>query len=840
MSTGLGLLMAYAVLLALAVVAPVGWSTTASAAAQEPFVQVELDAITPTVASPGTEVRLSGSITNAGTQPVAVHSVRVSTAYRGLDTREAVQSWAADGSLRTPIRLAEDHIEATVAPGSRVRFFTDVPPDQLRPGFSFATLPVRIEVIAAAGQDADGTDDGAGTTGPQPGSDDALPGSELRTFLPWQVAEDADFNPIDLAWVAPLTLPAGPGLVSTDNAVRAAAWSEVIGPRSRTAALLEGLAGSRATFVVDPALLEPLDPLASLTEGIAGEPVQPESTPTSDAEPTGPEEVPAQTGSGPRPPSPASATSTPEPGTTGPADADAGSATEQPGLAPGGADNTGQTTGVVEQPEDEPGPATPSTPPLTEEAVADLRDRIAEVPDAQLWWLPVSDTDVGALQDLGSEPADIAALVGRMPAQSLPAAGRTDVAWPLSEAFSNADIQGLSRVWAEAGGATGAVGAGDGTLRGVVLPGEAVADGPMTGSAVRPHTSGPLLIGYDERLSGIVAAAGGPEQDGRAVQRFLAETMAIYQQQPAVDRSVVVAIPRDAEPDAATLRDLTAAARSAPWLASRTVSELMEGAEALEPVAVSLATGSGGDGEGAGEDSGLVPGIGDLAAYSRPDPSPLTPHRISRVEDLRTKVVGASQIVPGSEEAADTWLGVLDRQYSARWRQDGQLWAEPVDHATAVATEILTGLQINPTTINFWADEGLIRITVTNDLPVAVEGLQMTVAPGNARLRILGQPEPITIGPQSRATVQFRAQAVAAGQVPLNTSLSTPNGTLVGEIEKTQVRAQPTSVWIYWLLGGVAGVILVLGLVRALRPGGTRRVTAGESVETPGSDLETA
>src|SRR5690606_14367483 len=211
-----------------------------------------------------------------------------------------------------------------------------------------------------------------------------------------------------------------------------------------------------------------------------------------------------------------------------------------------------------------------------------------------------------------------------------------------------------------------------------------------------------------------------------------------------------------------------------------------------------------------------------------------------RGEHLRRKVVGRSQIVPGSEEAADTWLGVLDRQYSARWRQDGQLWAEPVDHATAVATEILTGLQLHPTTINFWADEGLIRITVTNDLPVAVDGLQVTVAPGHARRRIRGQPEPITIGPQSRATVQFRAQAVAAGQVQLNTSLSTPNGTLVGEIEKTQVRAQPTSVWIYWLLGGVAGVILVLGLVRALRPGGTRRVTAGESVETPGSDLETA
>jgi hypothetical protein len=28
---------------------------------------------------------------------------------------------------------------------------------------------------------------------------------------------------------------------------------------------------------------------------------------------------------------------------------------------------------------------------------------------------------------------------------------------------------------------------------------------------------------------------------------------------------------------------------------------------------------------------------------------------------------------------------------------------------------------------------------------------------------------------------------------------------------------QPTGVWIYWVLGGAAGVILVLGIGRALR-----------------------
>lgn len=214
----------------------------------------------------------------------------------------------------------------------------------------------------------------------------------------------------------------------------------------------------------------------------------------------------------------------------------------------------------------------------------------------------------------------------------------------------------------------------------------------------------------------------------------------------------------------------------------------------------------------------VEPAEDDPAVVSQVGGSPLTPHRISGLEDARERLHGAAQMVPDTDAAAAVWDRALDRQYSTRWRLDDQDWASPVDRATRTAEEVLSGVRINPTTINFLADEGLIQITVTNELPVPVEDLQMAVSPGNARLRVLGQPDPFTIGAESRATVQFRAKAVASGQAPLNTMLSTENGTRVGAVEKMQVRVQPTGIWIYWLLGGVAGVILVLGLVRALRP----------------------
>ncbi len=174
--------------------------------------------------------------------------------------------------------------------------------------------------------------------------------------------------------------------------------------------------------------------------------------------------------------------------------------------------------------------------------------------------------------------------------------------------------------------------------------------------------------------------------------------------------------------------------------------------------------------------------------------------------------------MPDGQELAATWGPVLDGLYGARWREQREAWATPGRDVQQVVAEVQRGVHVNPTTVNFLADEGLIRITVVNDLPVTVEDLTLTLDPGNARLRITEQPESITIGPGSRANVQFRARALAAGEVPLEASLSTSNGTAIGKVELMQVRVQPTGVWIYWVMGGVAGVILVLGLIRSLRP----------------------
>jgi hypothetical protein len=380
------------------------------------------------------------------------------------------------------------------------------------------------------------------------------------------------------------------------------------------------------------------------------------------------------------------------------------------------------------------------------------------------------------------------------------ATGRRDVAWPALASVTDDQLAVHRAVWEGAEEQTGALSA-------MVVPSASVEelDG-LTTPAARRHPDGPVLLGYDEVLSGIAINAGTPATDGAAEQRLLAETLAVYQERPADRRTLLLTTPRGASVDPDTLRVLSTSLRQAPWLRPTSGEELLRAGMAQAQSAALAGTPP------------RVMAPGDPTAYPLPEQTPLTRTRIEQVEEARDQLVGAAQIVPGGDLRVRSWDPVLDQQFSTRWREGPASWPAATTDARSVAFEVTSGISVNPTTVNFLADEGLIQITVSNDLPVPVTDLRMTVTPGNGRLRVVEQPEPITIGAGSRATVQFRARAVAAGQVPLDTALTTPNGTQVSGAESMQIRVRPTGAWIYWVLGGVAGVILVLGLVRAVRP----------------------
>jgi hypothetical protein len=108
-------------------------------------------------------------------------------------------------------------------------------------------------------------------------------------------------------------------------------------------------------------------------------------------------------------------------------------------------------------------------------------------------------------------------------------------------------------------------------------------------------------------------------------------------------------------------------------------------------------------------------------------------------------------------------------------------------------------------------------VTVVNDLGVEVDGVRLVLNPTNPRLRIVAQPDPIQIGANSRAVVPVRAEALAAGLVPVNATLTTGDGTPIGVPGTITVRANPPGYLFYIVGGAIVALILVFGIVRTLR-----------------------
>lgn len=801
-------------LLALLLLATVWGTLPAQALDSSPAgtegLRIELERIEPAIATPGAELTVTGAVRNTGDAAVPITGVQLHLAYRGLDTRDQVAAWGDGRTALTLTReLGRTELVTTVVPGALVPFRVEVPGEVVQPPFDFATLPLAIEVTGAG-------DPGASAT-PGPGSEEVTGPvlAELRTFLPWDGQTDYDHKPLALGWLLPLTLPGDADLVATDEGTRDDAWAAATGPDSPAARLLTQLRGTPVTFLVDPALTQRLDPVAGLA--VAPDPDDPDD----DADPTA--DPPAAT--------PASPTATPSPApptttSAGAGTGDLATATPDTGdLTTGTAPPTGPSSPeATEQPDDSVDPPLPGEPEEPR-VPTDLREALAALPPGKVWWLPVSDPDLTALHTGGLDADAAAALLGdrRAPATGpvtdaqppLPL-GRSDVAWPVLGPGEVPDPEFLAQLWPTLMPTP----AGDpGTLGAIVLPGSSLTHpGLLTPSAAYRLPSGTAVLGYDEGLSALILHSGPtapqdsvttgapPAPDGHAVQRVLAETLAIYQEQPATPRTLLVATPREALPDPDTVLGLLSALGSAPWVQPVPASTVLLAALAHgEPTTLA-------------EGEAPVPDPADPTAYPLPGDSPLTGDRISRVESTRVELAAVAEVVPEATDPVQVWGQVLDHSYSTGWRQQPEDWGVPVDQARDIAREVLTGVEINPTTINFLADEGLIQITVTNTLPVTVSNLQVRMTPANPRLQVVEQPPPVTIGPNSRATVRFPARALAAGTVEVTTELSTPSGVPVGDPEVMRVRVQPTGAWIYWVLGGIAGIILVLGLWRALRP----------------------
>ncbi|TPG17100.1 hypothetical protein EAH86_10020 [Pedococcus bigeumensis] len=412
----------------------------------------------------------------------------------------------------------------------------------------------------------------------------------------------------------------------------------------------------------------------------------------------------------------------------------------------------------------------------------------AAAPRHTPWVLPDTDADLAAVAGASTGQSLMRTLVGRSQAVAAKLGGRSDVAWPADGGYTATRETALRRLFRAP------------TLAGQVTSAAVLSTSgaTITPGAAQRSTTGLPLLAYDDALSALLTRTTSPSEGVLSTQQFVADSVALLNELPGTEgRSLFVAAPRSFNPDPDTARAFFAAAGSIPWLTPTTTDAVLGTARRVAGTPAAPVTRP------------AIPATGGRAV--------LTSARIRQLEQTVRTVRGVAQIRDDGNEFLRTWTRAAEQLASTRWRAAPTAWNTLSGRVSEAAKQTTTAVKVSASTINFLADSGRLQITVTNDLAVPVEDVKLTVEASNPRLRIDSQPPILRIGPKSKATVSVRVTALAAGSVPLRTTLTTPDGTVIGQGADVQVRVTPTGNWVYWGLAALGGLILLLGIVRTVR-----------------------
>jgi hypothetical protein len=436
----------------------------------------------------------------------------------------------------------------------------------------------------------------------------------------------------------------------------------------------------------------------------------------------------------------------------------------------------------------------------------------AAAPRHTLWSLPYADPDFAAILPLASSDPSLEPVVS--PSDTLDVSvgpARADIAWPVEGTVTPESQGQLARAFAAPG------------LSGSVTSASTLTSRVGSVGGASHKTSGGLpLLAYDEALSRTVAQTSSKPAGTLTIQQFLADSMALLGEWPGTrDRSVLVAAPRTFDGDPAVLRSLFAAVAAAPWLTTTTTDRILEASKKVDPEVLGLdRTPQSSPGPTPSAPTG---GESPTAADPlTPGTSPLTVNQLRTMPQTQSAITGIASILDDGQLYGLRWTDAQDQVVSARWRGHPEgLRAVSAATSTAIRT-VSRSVTVAPSSVNFFADQGVLPVTVVNALGVAIHDVHLKLTPAQPRLRIAQQPGPLRIGAKSRANVPLQVTAIAAGLVPIEAVLTTSNGTPLGKSALVNVRVHPTSTWIYRVLGGLAGLVLILGTYRSLRQGSTR------------------
>lgn len=417
-------------------------------------------------------------------------------------------------------------------------------------------------------------------------------------------------------------------------------------------------------------------------------------------------------------------------------------------------------------------------------------------PREPLWSLPYADPDVSSLVDLPDDHGVLSRLSAIRTPTSLGKAVQSGVAWPASGALNSSRIDQLRARWAGTG-PVAAITSAD------TLPDSAGG----TSDAARKSVNGLPLLAYDDDLSALFAATSDQGDGATIVQRFLAETLGSYQQNPDVVQRMLVMPPRGFMTSTPVLRALFDGVRVAPWIQPVHASALLSAARHGPAETVQAHSGA----------PSALPG--DPTAYPVPDPTVLDQDAVDGATAAGRDVRGVSSVLDRTSGRGfrTLWSDADNQLMSTRWRSNASGWTSLRSHIERAVRQVSRGVSVSVSNVNLFATDGVLQLTVVNNLNQPVHNLRLDLTPRRDGLTVSGTRHTITIGARSRTTVRVRIQAVAAGLVPVTAQLRSIDGTPFGRVSTLQVHVTPTSTWIFWVLGGLAALILALGIYRTIR-----------------------
>lgn len=322
----------------------------------------------------------------------------------------------------------------------------------------------------------------------------------------------------------------------------------------------------------------------------------------------------------------------------------------------------------------------------------------------------------------------------------------------------------------------------------------------LTPPALGVAPLGTTVLRWDDRLGALLARLKTPREAVLAAQEFVAQTAALLAERPSISRTILAVPPRgfDAGLDADLLSTFLAAAEQVPWL--RTV----------------------------GADTALTPKPGPDSAPALPTEAPTgradagldgapTASTVTRVFQERAAISTLSALLMADSPTIARWSGLPEQLASTRWRSDPTEREALLVSLEAQTATVFSGLSIVPQTTNFLADEGVVQLTLVNDLDEPVRGVRAVLTPGNGRIVVVDPGAPVDIAANAKATVSVRLAVLAQGLVPVSSWLITADGTRVGAVQQLTIRASPPGAWLYVTMSILFGLILIAGIVRAVR-----------------------